>query len=158
MGIKWDRESNGPGVKPPIGQTGMEDAFSPLSSLSPALPMGQIRGILRKLPIRERDIRALLGDTDFSSLPNKSHQVCFVQQYFRETVGSEITTNYLAVVFEFNVRTVRKYLLRGPQEAKEPGPHRPLDEKFELNGTAMIFQAFAQGNAMTKRQVVEFIR
>jgi hypothetical protein len=68
--------------------------------------MEQIRGNLRKLHIRERDIRAFLGDIDFSSLLYKSHQVCFVQQYFRETVGSEITTNDLAMVFELNVKTV----------------------------------------------------
>jgi hypothetical protein len=81
-----------------------------------------------------------------------------VQQYFRETIGSEITTNDLAMVFELNVRTVRKYLLRGSQEPKEPDRHRTLDEKSELDVTTMILQAFAEGNAMTKRQVVEFIR
>jgi hypothetical protein len=110
----------------------MEEAFSPPSSFPPALLMEQIRGNLRKLHIRERDIRTLFGNTDFSLLSYKSHQMCFVQQYFRETVGSEITTNYLAMVFELNVRTVRKYLLRGPQEPKEPGRHRTLDEKSSL--------------------------
>jgi hypothetical protein len=136
----------------------MEEALSPLSSFSPTLSMEQIRGNLRKLHIRERDIRIFFSDTDFSSLPYKSHQVCFVQQYFCETVDSEITTNDLAMIFELNVRTVRKYLLRGSQEPKEPDRDRALDEKFELDVTVMILQVFAEGNTMTKRHVVEFIR
>jgi hypothetical protein len=145
-------------VKSPIGQTGNGRGLFPAVKFFPTLPMEQIRGNLRKLHIRECDIRVFLGDTDFSSLPYKSHQVCFVQQYFCETVGSEITMNDLAMVFELNVKTVRKYLLRGSQEPTEPGRHRALDEKFELDVTTMILQVFVEGNAMTKRQVVEFIR
>jgi hypothetical protein len=72
-------------------------------------------------------------------------------------VGSEITTNDLAVVFELNVKTVRKYLFHGPQEPKEPGRHRALDKKFESDLTSMILQALTEGKTMIKKQILELV-
>jgi hypothetical protein len=53
--------------------------------------------------------------------------------------------NQLAVLFELNLRTVRKYLLRTPQDAQVPGRHWALDEMFESELTTVIIQAFKQG-------------
>jgi hypothetical protein len=63
-----------------------------------------------------------------------------------------------SVTFEVNLRTIRKYLLRGPQDQKAPGRHRALDETLESELTIVILQAFNKGKAMTKRQVLELVR
>jgi hypothetical protein len=136
----------------------MEDPASPTSSLAPALSMEQISGKLRALHVDTHQIRALLHNTEFSSLLYKSHQVCFLHEYFPKTLRSEIDANQLAVVFEMNVRTIRKYLLHGPQDPKAPGRHRALDETLESELTAIILQAFNEGKAMTKRQVLALVR
>jgi hypothetical protein len=53
---------------------------------------------------------------------------------------------------------VRKYLIRGPQDAQVPGHHRALDEMFESELTTMIIQAFNEGKAMTRMQFLERVR
>jgi hypothetical protein len=75
-----------------------------------------------------------------------------------KTGHHELTTNQLAALFEFNPRTVRQYLLCRPQDPEVPGRHRALDETSESKLTTMIIQAFNEGEAMTKRQILELVR
>jgi hypothetical protein len=128
-----------------------------MSSLAPVLLMQQVDENLRKLHVNKRDIRALLNDTRFSSIFYKSHEVCFIQQYFCQTLYHKGRKNTLAVLRELNPRTVCKYLLRGRQESQVPGRLRALDETSESELTTMTIQAFSEGKAMTKTQVLELI-
>jgi hypothetical protein len=92
----------------------MEEAFSPPSSLPPALPMQQISENLRKLHIGERDIRVLFDDTNFSSLLYKLHQVCFVYSNtvkFHQFV--EVLTSHL------------DHLPKGGDGSENPESHLP---------------------------------
>jgi hypothetical protein len=91
-----------------------------MSSLAPALLMQELDENLRKVHVNERDIRARLDDVENSSILHQSHQVCFTQHYFCQTVHHELLMNQLPVIFELNPRTVRKYLFRAPQDAQGP--------------------------------------
>jgi hypothetical protein len=102
--------------------------------------------------------RALLGDTEFSSLLGKSHHVCFLNEYFSKTLRSVVDANQLAVIFEMNVRTIRKYLLRGSQDLKASVQDRALDETFESELTTIILQVFSKGKWMTKWHVLPLVR
>jgi hypothetical protein len=61
------------------------------------------------------------------------------------------------MIFQLNPRTVRKYLLRGVQDPKQPGRHRALDESLESELVNHILLAFNEGTAMTQKQVLEFV-
>jgi hypothetical protein len=136
----------------------MTKGYHPMLSLAPALSIQQVDDNLRKLRVTGRDILALLNDPELSSIVHKSRQVCFTQRYFYQTLHHELTTNQLAVLFELNPRTSPKYRLRGPQDAQMPSRHRALDAASESELTTMIIQAFNEGKAMTKRQVIELVR
>jgi hypothetical protein len=57
-----------------------------------------------------------------------------------------------------NVRTFFKYLPRGPQDPKSPGRHRVLDETLKSELATIILQAFNEGKAMRKRQILALVR
>jgi hypothetical protein len=108
---------------------------------------------LRNLHVPERDARALFADSEFSSILHKSHEVCCLHESFRATLHSELTTNQLALIFQMNVGTVAKSLLRGPQYPKAPGRHRAFGQPSEPELATIFLQAFNKGKAMTRRQV-----
>jgi hypothetical protein len=119
--------------------------------------MQQIGENLRKPHANARGIRALPNDTKFSRTLHESNQVCFTQRYFRQTLHRELAPNELAVFFELNPRTVRKYLLPRPQDAQVPCRHQALDEMLDSELTTMIIQAFNNGKAMMRRRALELV-
>jgi hypothetical protein len=64
----------------------------------------------------------------------------FTQQYFCQILHYKLTTKELPILSELNPRTVRKYLLRAPQDAQVRRRHRALDEGLESELTTMIVQ------------------
>jgi hypothetical protein len=106
--------------------------------------MIQIGQNLWKLHFNERDTRALHGDIKLSTRLYNSHQTCVSHEYFLKTLHSQLAKNHLAIVFQMDVKTVRKYLRRGRQD-----PESAL--------TAFIIHAFNKGKAMTKRRVLALV-
>jgi hypothetical protein len=136
----------------------MENGFSPKSSLAPAFPMEQIDDNLRTLYVRKHGIRTLFADAEFSSILDKSYQVCFLHEYIGATLHSELTTNQLAIIFQMNVRTARKYLLREREDPRAPGRNRALDEISESELATIIIETFNEREAMTKRHALALAR
>jgi hypothetical protein len=69
---------------------------------------------IRNRHSRERDTRALFGEKGFSAILLRSHQMYFAQESSHDAFDYELATRQLAILFQMNVRTVRKYLLSRP--------------------------------------------
>jgi hypothetical protein len=130
----------------------MQEGHFPTSNLSPALPAEALRSRLLALDFSRRDISALFRQTEFLQIPYRSHQLCFLHDYARDVLDHPLRTADLAVLFEFNERTVRKNLARGPQEPGPLGRHAALTPEVEASLVEMLLEAFASGKSMTAKE------
>jgi hypothetical protein len=136
----------------------MENPDFPKTNLVPALPVSTIYQKLLALGFSQRDVTALSHHTEFPTIPFRSHQLLFFHDYARDVLNHPIDTKDLAVVFEFNERTARKILSRGPQVPGPLGRHRALNAEIEASLVAMLLEAFQSGKAMTRKEFLLTVR
>ena len=136
----------------------MEQRELPKTNLTPALPIEVIRAGLLQLGIDTRDIRAVLTHTEFSDIPFRSHQLCFIQRYASDVLHRTLSTQQLAVLFQMNPSTVRRTLLRGPQRPGPLGRHMAIADDHEADLVAHILEAFRAGKTMTRKELLQMVR
>jgi hypothetical protein len=71
----------------------MSDHDPPLRPFTPALPMTTIASNLARESYSERDIRSIIHDTEFAVIQSRSHQICFLTRYARETLRHEASVS-----------------------------------------------------------------
>jgi hypothetical protein len=138
----------------------MEESEMPKTNLAPApaLPAEEIRAGLAQLGIDERDLGVLFHRTEFSTLADRSHQLCFLEKYAHDVLHRTFSLSKLAVLFHMNVRTLRRNLLHGAQEPEPPGRQKVIDERCEAYLVAIVLEAFRAGNAMGQKQLLQLAR
>jgi hypothetical protein len=83
-----------------------------------------------------RDIRALLYDAEFQSIPDRNSQMVFLQEFGREKCFVSINSKTLSVVYQMKEALVRKVLSRTRKKIENPEvyrapPHALSDEREE---------------------------
>jgi hypothetical protein len=101
------------------------------------------------------EIRHLFQRPDFLQIPYRSHQLCFFQQYTKESPDHPIQPKELAIPFQKDECTVRKDLQQGPQEPSPLGRHAALTPEVVSSLVAMLMDAFHEYKAMALK---EFLR
>jgi hypothetical protein len=91
-------------------------------------------------------------------IPDKSHHMCFLNDYTRDILNRPLRIKDLAMRFEFNSRTALKTLARGPQEPHTLGRHAALKPEAESSLVALLFEPFEAGKAMTFNEFLQAIR
>jgi hypothetical protein len=127
------------------------------TNLANAIPIKEIcRGLL-ELSFAPVSVRALKRNDEFCRILYKQNQVCFVNDYCRNMINRPISVNELAIVFSANPRTVRKYLLNGPQEPSTPGRHKALSEEAENQILQKLKDQYESNSAFTRNQLMGYV-
>ena len=129
-----------------------------MATLSPAIPLEEIKQKLDELNIPQRFSSGLLRDPEFKQLQYKNHQLCYLHEYMLKTQTVKLTNNQLAFVFSMNRRTVTKSINQGPQDPKPKGRHLALDENTENIILEKIINISNQGDSMTQNEILKYIR
>jgi hypothetical protein len=136
----------------------MEDVAPAKSHLAPAADLALIRRNLAAVDFCPRSIRFLLEHTDFPAQEFRSHQICFLNEWSRETLGRELRISELCTIFDLTERTVRRALLRGPEDPNPPGRHRALSPDVESDLITLVIGAFRSGNPLNNKELLKTVR
>jgi hypothetical protein len=99
--------------------------------LLPGLDVAILDPRIAALSFSFRDIRAPFEHTEFATLEWRSPQICFLQDYAGKTLNRRIDTKELSEIFERFERTIRRIVVKGPQDPNSPGGHRAMDDEAE---------------------------
>jgi hypothetical protein len=135
-----------------------QEADFPKTNLFPAFPIASFHRDLLALSFSRRKIAALFEQTAFPQIPKKSHRLCFWNDDAKEISNHPLRTKDLSPLFEFNERTVRKTLARGPQEPGPLGRQAPLKPEAESSLVALLVEVFEAGKAITFKAFLQFVR
>jgi hypothetical protein len=129
-----------------------------MAHLSPALPVMEIASRLEDCDFSQRDIRALLHESDFIHQLYRNHQLCFLDAWCIKVLGFQLCTSQLAFIFNMNETTVRRSRKNGPQDPVPPGRHAALDEERENFLIAYIHERHEQLQAVTEKELLLFAK
>ena len=130
----------------------------PNRGLKPGITENEFINEITKFDISMRNVRLFLRETDFLSIPFISHQVCMFNETSNKFFNKRFTTNQLAMIFNLNPRTIRKYLLNGPQDPKPLGRHLALDSNVEKSIVDEIIKRSKQYIAFTGKELLRYIQ
>jgi hypothetical protein len=91
-------------------------------------------------------------------IPDKSHQLCFFENYTKESLHHPLGTKDLATLFELNERTVRNSLLHGRQQPGPLGRHAALNAEVESSLVWMLLDAFHEEKAVAQKDFSRIMR
>jgi hypothetical protein len=112
---------------------------------------------LADVDFRPRSIRFLFEHSDFPAQEFRTHQICFREEWSRETLGCEVRISELCVIFDITERTVRRALLCGPEDPNPPGRHRALSPDVESDLIALVIGAFQSGNPFNNKELLKTV-
>jgi hypothetical protein len=127
-------------------------------NLIPALPAEAIIQGLRDVGFCERNIRALLEQTEFTEISFPLHRLCFLRDWARDVLDQCLSSKKLSIAVQINERTGRKNLRRGPQESSPLGRHHALAEDREPTLMRIVVETYHDNQAMTRRQLLNLVR
>jgi hypothetical protein len=133
----------------------MEEDDSPMPRLSPAVELGILERNLTALDFPLRVIHLLFNHSDFPTLRFRTHQICFFNDWTRETFDRTMHLSELSALFELSQRAVRRALSRGPEEPLPLGRHCALDATIESSIITMLRDAFQRGQPMTNEELLK---
>jgi hypothetical protein len=101
------------------------------TSAASAIPDEKLISNLQKYCFNELMVRTFQREPGFEELRYRSHQICFVADFARETAGQEMSVNQLAKAFECHPVRVKVALANGFEKLKSRGRHSALDDDLE---------------------------
>jgi hypothetical protein len=120
--------------------------------------MTEIDPRLAEISFYDSDIRALGHRALFPRLRFRSFHICFLVGDPRDMLRHQVSMRELAMVFQFSERTVRRTLLRGPEDPVPLDRHAALDDDFKSRLAALLVQSFRVGKEMTTKDLLQTIR
>jgi hypothetical protein len=112
---------------------------------------------LRRVGYGERDIRALAHNSEFCTIPYKSHEMCFFAEESETIRDHPVSVTELATIFDANKRTVQKQLYHRPGDPAMLEGHAALDDRSESAILASVLQLFQAGKAMTWTELLNVV-
>jgi hypothetical protein len=105
-----------------------------------------------------RSIRLLLDHSDCPGQKFRAHQMCFLDEWSRETLGHELSISGLCIIFETTERTVRRALIRGPEDPNPPGRDSALSTDVASALIAMLLAASQGCNPLLNKDLLKIAR
>jgi hypothetical protein len=133
----------------------MEGEDIPMPRLSPAMKLGLTEWNLITLGFPPRAIRLLLRRSNFPPFEFRTHQVCFLNEWTRETLNGTMHLSEISTLSDMTGRTVRRAFARGPEDPFPLEHYRALGADIELSIIIMLLDAFQRGEPMTYKELLK---
>jgi hypothetical protein len=124
---------------------------------APALPMMKIAPGFADVGFQEHDIRVVVHNTLITQLGCQLHEICLFVWYSREMLQRPASTRELLIMFLLNERTVRKTLLRVPENCTPLGRHTALCGDSESSVIASLLKSFRRGTSMSPKELLQAV-
>jgi hypothetical protein len=99
--------------------------------LRPAIPDEEFLPSLQKYCFSERMVQIFQQEPGFGELSYRSHQICFVMDFTRETVDQKLSVNQLARAFSCHTACIKGTLANGFGDPKSRDRHLAFDDDSE---------------------------
>lgn len=117
----------------------------------------EFRNALNVLELTEREERHILRQSEVLNLLFANHQCCYLNHYFQFTLKKTIPYNKYAIMFNVNVKTIRRWITNGPMDPKPLGRHAALDDEIENQLIRMLIEKSDNSQGLTQRELLNFI-
>ena len=117
----------------------------------------ELKNALKVLDLTEREERYILQRSGVLKLLFANHQCCYLDNYFHSTLKKSITYNDYAIMFDVNVKTIKKWITNGPMDPKPLGRHAALEDEIEIQLIRMLIEKSNNSQGLTQKELLNFI-
>jgi hypothetical protein len=129
---------------------------TPATPAAPAIPHQELLPRVQEYCFHERIVRILARELGFADLRYRSHQICFVADFARQTAGLELSMKQLTRASDCHATRVKAALANGFEEPKSRRRHFVFDDDSEEEILSWIEERAEKSRPATRTDILYY--